>query len=79
MCKFQAARKTMENIGKIRKITYLLAALFAANLILIAFMMPSLTLWTVSALVVQVIVGIYFTGIIIALLRELDGKDKEKK
>lgn len=72
----------MNNLGKLKKIVVWLGVIFAANLILFALMLPRLSLWAVSVIVVQVIVVIYFVGICMALIRELrehDGKDGKLK
>jgi len=67
----------MENSKKIKKIAIWLAVLFGVNLVLMAFMLPGFNLWTISVLLVQVVVVIYFVGIIMALLKEL-GQAEEK-
>ncbi len=61
----------MENFKKIKRIATLLAVLFGINLILLALMLPGFNIWTISVLLVQVVVVIYFVGIIMALLREM--------
>lgn len=67
----------MDNFKKIKRIAIWLAVLFGANLILLALMLPGFNLWTISVILVQVVVVIYFVGIIMALLREMREVDEK--
>lgn len=67
----------MENLKKIKRIAVWLAVLFGVNLVLLALMLPGFNLWTISVIVVQVVVVIYFVGIIMALLREMREVDEK--
>ena len=69
----------MENTKKIKKIAIWLAVLFCLNLVLFALMLPSFTIWPIGVIVVQVVIVIYFVGIILALLKEIDAMNKNEK
>lgn len=69
----------MENLKKIKKIIIWLGILFTANLILIVFMLSAYTLWTITAVIVQLVIGIYLIGISIALIKEIEEKENKNK
>ncbi len=69
----------MDNLKRIKRVALLLTALFGANLVVLAIMLPSLNLWIVSAMIVQVVIVIYLVGIITILLREYRELEEKNK